>query len=58
VKSLAGKSDENKPMKILVTGTTGNIGAKLVPRLLALGHQVTCIARNPEKGHHLAGGCA
>jgi uncharacterized protein YbjT (DUF2867 family) len=36
-------------MKILVTGTTGNIGAKLVPRLLAKGHQVTCIVRNPQK---------
>jgi uncharacterized protein YbjT (DUF2867 family) len=35
-------------MNILVTGTTGNIGGKLVPRLLALGHQVTCIARNAQ----------
>jgi uncharacterized protein YbjT (DUF2867 family) len=36
-------------MKILVTGTTGNIGSNLVPKLVAVGHQVTCIARNPDQ---------
>jgi uncharacterized protein YbjT (DUF2867 family) len=36
-------------MKILVTGTTGNIGSKLPPRLVAAGHQVTCIARDPQR---------
>jgi uncharacterized protein YbjT (DUF2867 family) len=36
-------------MNILVTGTTGTIGSKLVPRLLAEGHQVTCLARDPQR---------
>jgi uncharacterized protein YbjT (DUF2867 family) len=36
-------------MNILVTGTTGNIGSKLVPRLVAEGYQVKCIARDPQR---------
>jgi uncharacterized protein YbjT (DUF2867 family) len=36
-------------MQILVTGATGTIGGKLVPRLVARGHQVTCITRVPER---------
>ncbi|HEY3285656.1 MAG TPA: DUF2867 domain-containing protein [Gemmatimonadaceae bacterium] len=39
-------------MKILVTGATGYVGGRLVPRLLALGHDVHCFARDPS---HLAG---
>jgi uncharacterized protein YbjT (DUF2867 family) len=35
-------------MYILVTGATGTIGGKLVPRLVAEGHQVTCITREPS----------
>jgi len=35
-------------MNILVTGVTGYIGGKLVPRLMAAGQQVTCLARKPE----------
>ena len=34
---------------ILVTGATGYIGGRLVPELLAAGHQVRCLARNPSK---------
>jgi len=33
-------------VRILVTGATGYIGGRLVPRLLAAGHQVRCVARN------------
>ena len=35
-------------MKILVTGATGYIGGRLVPRLLEAGHDVRCLARTPE----------
>lgn len=34
---------------ILVTGATGYIGGRLVPELLAAGHQVRCLARTPSK---------
>lgn len=39
--------------RILVTGATGYIGGRLVPRLLAKGHVVRCVARNPDRlaGH-------
>ncbi|CAN5525007.1 SDR family oxidoreductase [soil metagenome] len=33
---------------ILVTGATGYIGGRLAPRLIARGHDVHCLARNPE----------
>ncbi|HMA45176.1 MAG TPA: NAD(P)H-binding protein, partial [Gemmatimonadales bacterium] len=36
-------------MRVLVTGATGYIGGRLVPRLLAAGHQVVCLARVPDK---------
>jgi uncharacterized protein (TIGR01777 family) len=36
-------------MKVLVTGATGFIGSALVPRLLAEGHEVRVVSRNPEK---------
>lgn len=35
-------------MRILVTGATGYIGGRLVPRLLEAGHDVRCLARSPE----------
>lgn len=32
-----------------MTGATGYIGGRLVPRLLEAGHEVVCLARNPGK---------
>ncbi|RSS56320.1 SDR family oxidoreductase [Streptomyces sp. WAC07061] len=37
------------PLACLVTGATGYIGGRLVPDLLAAGHQVRCLARSPER---------
>lgn len=39
-------------MKILVTGATGYVGGRLVPRLLAIGHEIVCLARDPS---HISG---
>ncbi len=35
--------------KILVTGATGYVGGRLVPRLLAEGYSVRCLARDPSR---------
>ena len=40
--------EPGKPL-ILVTGATGYLGGRLVPRLLATGRRVRCLARNPER---------
>lgn len=40
-------------MRILVTGSTGVVGKRLVPLLLAEGHDVTAVARNPEQREDL-----
>lgn len=36
-------------LRVLVTGATGYIGGRLVPRLLEAGHSVRCLARDPER---------
>jgi len=36
-------------LKCLVTGASGYIGGRLVPELLAAGHSVRCLARDPGK---------
>ncbi|NDL58661.1 SDR family oxidoreductase [Phytoactinopolyspora mesophila] len=36
-------------MRVLVAGATGYIGTRLVPRLVADGHEVRCLARDPRK---------
>ncbi|MEN8240100.1 MAG: NAD(P)H-binding protein, partial [Actinomycetota bacterium] len=36
-------------MRVLVTGATGYIGGRLVPRLLDRGHDVRCMTRDPEQ---------
>ncbi|MEU0787827.1 SDR family oxidoreductase [Streptomyces sp. NPDC006173] len=41
--------DTRTGLRCLVTGATGYIGGRLVPELLAEGHQVRCLARSPAK---------
>ena len=36
-------------MKIALIGATGNVGARLISELRRRGHQVTAIARHPER---------
>ncbi|HKY47930.1 MAG TPA: DUF2867 domain-containing protein, partial [Acidimicrobiia bacterium] len=36
-------------MRILVTGATGYIGRRLIPRLLAAGHELKCFTRDPRR---------
>ena len=36
-------------MKILVTGATGYVGGRLIPKLLQLGFDVRILARNPDR---------
>lgn len=36
-------------MKVFVTGATGVVGTRAVPALVAAGHEVTAVARGPEK---------
>ena len=36
-------------MKVAFLGATGNVGARLTTELVSRGHQVTAIARHPEK---------
>jgi uncharacterized protein YbjT (DUF2867 family) len=42
-------------MTVLVAGATGNVGRPLVEQLLAAGHRVRALTRNPEKADLPAG---
>lgn len=39
------------PAGVLLTGATGAVGSALLPRLLADGHRVTCLTRDPASAH-------
>ena len=41
--------ETTEPMPVLVTGATGYIGGRLVPRLLQAGYRVRCFVRDPER---------
>ncbi len=43
-----GRADPTRPL-ILVTGATGYIGGRLLPRLLKAGHRVRCLSRNVDR---------
>jgi uncharacterized protein YbjT (DUF2867 family) len=36
-------------MRVLVTGATGYVGGRLVPRLLSLGHEVSVLVRDVQR---------
>src|ERR1041384_1068868 len=38
-----------QPKLILVTGATGYVGGRLVPRLLEAGYRVRCLVRDPSR---------
>lgn len=38
----------SQPLKVLLTGATGYVGGRLLPLLIANGHHVRCLARNPQ----------
>ena len=42
-------------MRVLVIGSTGVLGREAVPRLVAAGHKVTGLARNPERARVVEG---
>jgi uncharacterized protein YbjT (DUF2867 family) len=42
-------STDDGGRRIFVTGGSGYIGGRLVPRLIAAGHRVRCLARDPAK---------
>lgn len=41
------------PKTVFVTGATGFIGSRLIPRLLQRGHTITALVRRPERAGHL-----
>ena len=43
-------------MKVLVTGATGYIGGRLVPRLLERGFQVRCMTRDVTRTFKVGAG--
>ncbi|HEY4129849.1 MAG TPA: NAD(P)H-binding protein, partial [Gemmatimonadaceae bacterium] len=51
---MSTASIRRAPSRIFVTGATGVVGRRAVPLLVARGHQVTAVGRNPAKLASLA----
>jgi len=49
VSDQTGNDSSTDARTVLVTGATGYIGGRLVPRLLDAGHRVKVLVRSPEK---------
>ncbi|MEE1942401.1 NAD(P)H-binding protein [Streptomyces sp. TRM 70361] len=49
------ETPEPRPLTVLVTGATGNVGRPLVERLLADGHRVRALTRDPARASLPAG---
>jgi nucleoside-diphosphate-sugar epimerase len=47
---------DSSPAHVFITGGTGYIGSRLIPRLLARGHSVSALVR-PQSQGRLAAGC-
>ena len=39
----------NRKSRVLVTGASGYVGGRLIPELLAKGHAIRCVVRDPRK---------
>ena len=46
---MTGSNAQPSPKTVLVTGATGYIGGRLVPKLLEAGHTVKVLVRSPDK---------
>lgn len=51
---MTALSHAERDRLVLVTGATGYVGGRLVPRLLDAGYSVRCFARSPKKLQHRA----
>jgi nucleoside-diphosphate-sugar epimerase len=50
---MSSHSDRSSAKRVLVTGATGRVGSRLVPRLLQRGDEVRVLLRRPEGGADL-----
>jgi uncharacterized protein YbjT (DUF2867 family) len=56
---MAGRDTvPQRPRTVLLTGSTGFIGSRLVTALLARGHRVVCAVRHRAQSHHAGGASA